>query len=169
LSGVTIRRATVDDVPVILSLIKGLGEYEQLADQAVATADDLRRWLFGEKPAAEVLMACAGPAEADAPDGQAIGFALFFHNFSTFLGRPGIYLEDLFVVPEWRGRGVGRQLLSALAAIAVERECGRLEWSVLDWNRPAIGFYQRLGAVVMDEWRICRMTGDAIAALASGR
>jgi GNAT superfamily N-acetyltransferase len=153
-----VRQARVDDVPVILALITALAEYEKLSNEVVATEDELRRWLFGEKPMAEVLMAEC--------EGRPVGFALFMHNFSTFLARPGIYLEDLFVVPEWRGRGIGRRLLQALAAIAVDRECGRLEWAVLDWNESAIGFYRRLGAVVMDEWRICRVTGDALAALA---
>jgi len=152
--------ARPEDVPVIFSLIKALADYERMSDQVVATEADLRRWLFGARPAADVVLARA----AD----RVVGFALFFHNFSTFLGRPGLYLEDLFVVPEWRGRGVGRQLLQHLAAIAVERGCGRMEWSVLDWNEPAVGFYQRLGAQVMQEWRICRLTGDALARVASG-
>ena len=149
----------VEDVPAILSLITALAEYERLADHVVATEDDLTRWLFGDRPAAEVVIAWAG----DEP----VGFALFFHNFSTFLGRPGLYLEDLFVKPEWRGRGVGRRLLSHLAAIAMERGCGRFEWAVLDWNEPAIAFYRRMGAVVLDDWRVCRVTGEALATLAS--
>jgi GNAT superfamily N-acetyltransferase len=156
------------DVPVILSLIKALAEYEKLAHEVVATEADLRRWLFGAKPVAEVIIAWA-PADAETGKEEPVGFALFFHNFSTFLGRPGIYLEDLFVVPEWRGRGVGRRLLTHLAGLAMERGCGRFEWSVLDWNTPAIDFYRRMGAVLMDDWRICRVTGDALATLASRR
>jgi GNAT superfamily N-acetyltransferase len=145
-------------VPVILELIKALAEYERLSHQVVATEEDLRTWLFGERPVAEVVLARTSES--------VVGFALFHHNFSTFLGRPGLYLEDLFVVPEWRGRGIGRLLLSRLAKMAVQRGCGRMEWSVLDWNEPAVGFYQRLGATVMEEWRICRLTGDALARVA---
>lgn len=153
-----IEPARERDVPLILDLIKGLAVYEKLADQVVATEDGLRESLFGPKPAAEVVIAYA----AD----EAVGFALFFHNFSTFLGRRGLYLEDLFVRPEWRGRGAGRALLTHLAKIAAERECGRFEWSVLDWNEPAITFYKSLGAEPMDEWTIFRVTGDALSALA---
>jgi GNAT superfamily N-acetyltransferase len=156
---VRIVAAREADVAVILDLIRGLADYERMADQVVATEAGLREALFGAHPHAEVVLAKDGD--------RAVGFALFFHNFSTFLGRPGLYLEDLFVLPEWRGRGVGRQLLLHLAAIAVSRNCGRMEWSVLDWNDPAIGFYKRLGATVMDEWRICRLTGEALARLAS--
>lgn len=148
-----------EDVPVILSLIRALADYEKLSHQCVATEADLERWLFGGRPIAEVLIAWA--------EETPVGFALFFHNFSTFLGRPGLYLEDLFVVPEWRGRGVGRQLLSRVARVATERGCGRFEWTVLDWNEPAIAFYRRMGAVMLDDWRVCRVTGDALAALAS--
>jgi GNAT superfamily N-acetyltransferase len=146
---VTIRPARETDVPTILSLVRGLAEYERLADQAVATEDDLRRTLFGPKPSAEVVL-------AEDERGVA-GFALFFHNYSTFRGKPGLYLEDLFVVPERRGEGIGKALLLHLKDIAVERGCGRMEWSVLSWNEPAVGFYRRLGAVVMDDWRICRI------------
>jgi GNAT superfamily N-acetyltransferase len=149
----------VEDVPVILALIKGLADYERLADHVVATEEGLTRSLFGDRPAAEVVVAWAAE--------EAVGFALFFHNFSTFLGQPGLYLEDLFVKPEWRGRGVGRRLLCHLAAIAVERGCGRFEWAVLDWNEPAIAFYRRMGAVVLDDWRVCRVTGEALATLAT--
>jgi GNAT superfamily N-acetyltransferase len=155
---IRIERATERDVPLILSLIKGLAEYEKLAHEVTATEDKLRATLFGPRPAAEVVIAYADEAPA--------GFALFFHNYSTFLGQPGIYLEDLYVVPQSRGRGLGRRLLSHLAQIAVERNCGRLEWSVLDWNEPAIGFYRRLGARLMDEWSIFRVTGDSLRALA---
>jgi GNAT superfamily N-acetyltransferase len=159
--GISITPARIDDVPTILRLIKALAAYEKLSHEVVATEEDLRRSLFGERPAAEVVMAWAGE--------DAVGYALFFQNFSTFLGRPGLYLEDLFVTPEWRGRGLGRRLLTTLAALAVERGCGRFEWAVLDWNAPAIGFYRSIGAGVMDDWRICRVTGDALAALASQR
>lgn len=156
---IRIAPGRVEDVPVILSLIKALADYEKLSHQVVATEGDLARSLFGAKPVAEVVIAW----ERD----DAVGFALFFHNFSTFLGRPGLYLEDLFVSPGWRGRGVGRRLLSHLAALARERGCGRFEWAVLDWNEPAIAFYRRMGAELLDDWRICRVTGDALATLAS--
>jgi GNAT superfamily N-acetyltransferase len=156
-----IEPAGADDVPIILSLIKALGEYERLSHEIVATEDGLRTWLFGERPAAEVVLAYAGDA--------VVGFALFFHNFSTFLGRPGLYLEDLFVIPEWRGRGIGKRLLVHLAALAVERGCGRMEWSVLDWNEPALRFYERMGARVMEEWKLCRLTGDRLARVAAGK
>jgi GNAT superfamily N-acetyltransferase len=155
----TIAPASERDVPTILRMIQALAEYEKLIHAVVATEDRLRRTLFGPNPAAEVLMAYAGE--------QPAGFALFFHNYSTFLGQRGVYLEDLFVVPEWRGHGLGRQLLSRLAAIALERDCGRLEWSVLDWNSPAIGFYRKLGAVPMDDWTIMRMIGEPLQRLAN--
>ena len=141
-------------MPTILAMIRGLAEYERLSQQAVATEESIRASLFGPRPFAEVVLASSGSTP--------VGFALFFHNFSTFLGRPGLYLEDLFVLPEWRGRGVGRRLLTHLASIAVERGCGRMEWAVLDWNESAIGFYRRLGAQMLDDWRICRLTGDAL-------
>ena len=155
----SIRPASIDDVPLIRALIAELAEYERLADAAVATDDDLRAQLFGAQPAAEVLI---GEVE-----GQAAGFALFFHNFSTFLGKRGLYLEDLFVRPAYRGSGLGKHLMAALARIAVQRDCGRFEWSVLDWNEPAIGFYRRIGAVGMHEWTVQRLEGDALHALAS--
>jgi len=155
---IRIEPATERDVPLILRLIGGLAEYERLAHQVVATEAALRDTLFGPTPAAEVVIAHV--------DGQPAGFALWFHNYSTFLARPGLYLEDLFVLPEWRGHGVGRRLLSHLAGVAVERGCGRMEWAVLDWNEPAIGFYRKLGATVLEDWRICRLTGDTLAALA---
>ena len=145
----TIRPALETDVPTILGLVRGLAEYERLVDQAVATEDDLRRTLFGEKPYAEVVL-------AEDEHGVA-GFALFFHNYSTFRGKPGLYLEDLFVVPERRGEGIGKALLLHLKNIAIDRGCGRMEWSVLSWNEPAVGFYRKLGAEVMDDWRICRI------------
>ena len=154
----TIRAATVDDVPVILELIRALATYERAPNDVTATEDGLVEVLFGEKPAAEVLLAFENET--------AVGFAVFFHNFSTWLGRPGIYLEDLFVRPEDRGKGYGRALLIQLAKIARERGCGRLEWAVLDWNEPAIEFYRKLGAKPMDEWTVFRLTRDGIAKLA---
>ena len=150
--------ATERDTPVILSLIKGLAEYERLADEVEATEDDIRESLFGEWPGAEVVLAYVGADLA--------GFALFFHNYSTFLGRRGLYLEDLFVLPAYRSRGVGRRLLSHLARIAIERKCGRMEWWVLDWNESAIRFYRSIGAVPMDEWTVYRLGGDALGRLA---
>jgi GNAT superfamily N-acetyltransferase len=153
-----IRAATEADVPVILSFIRQLAEYERLSHEAVMTEEILRESLFGPRPFAEVLLGYAGDQPAT--------FAVFFHNFSTFLGRPGLYLEDLFVIPEMRGRGYGRAMLVELARIARERKCGRFEWSVLDWNEPAIGFYKKLGAVPMDEWTVFRMTGKSLKDLA---
>jgi GNAT superfamily N-acetyltransferase len=158
MSEVTLLPARAEDVSAILRLITALGEYEKLTHEIVATEEGIREALFGPSPAAEAIIAWA--------DYEAIGFALFFHNFSTFLGRRGLYLEDLFVVPAWRGRGIGKRLLTHLARIAVERNCGRMEWAVLDWNAPAIGFYERLGATVMQDWRLCRVTGPELAALA---
>lgn len=153
----TIRFARPDDVPTVLRLIQGLAEYERLAHEVVATEEALREHLFGERAYCEVLLAEAGEAT--------VGFALFFHNYSTFLAKPGVYLEDLFVVPEARGRGYGKALLSCLARIAVERRCGRLEWAVLDWNEPSIRFYKALGAVPMDEWTGFRVTGESLTKL----
>lgn len=146
------------DVPVILDLIRDLAEYEKLSDQVTATEADIARSLFGDPPRAEAVIARL--------DGDAIGFALFFHNYSTFLGRPGLYLEDLYVRPAFRGRGFGRRLLVHLARIAVDRGCGRFEWSVLDWNAPAITAYRRAGAVPLDDWTVYRLTGDALRRLA---
>ena len=154
----TIRPGTENDLEVIEELIRALAEYEKLSDQVVMDATLLRRNLFGERPFAEVLIA----EESGIP----AGFALFFHNFSTFVGRPGIYLEDLFVKPEHRGKGYGKALLRRLAEIAVERECGRVEWAVLDWNQPAIGFYQGLGARPNEEWTVYRLSGAALRTLA---
>lgn len=148
------------DVPVILELIKGLADYEKLAGEVVATAADLSNSLFGDRAAAEVLLAYVGK--------EPVGFALFFSTFSTFLGRPGIFLEDLFVLPQWRGRGIGGRLFAAVAATAASRRCGRLEWSVLDWNEPAIRFYERLGAHCLKEWRMYRLTGEALGRYAAG-
>jgi GNAT superfamily N-acetyltransferase len=155
---ITIRPATAADVPTILSFIRGLAKYERLEDACVATEESLRATLFGARPYAEVVFACL--------NGTPVGFALFFHNYSTFLAKPGIYLEDLFVNPEVRGRGLGKLLLQWLAKTAIERDCGRLEWSVLDWNEPSILFYKSLGAVPMSEWQIFRLTGPALGALA---
>jgi GNAT superfamily N-acetyltransferase len=153
-----IERATPRDVPLILRLIKALAEYERMSDEVVATEDGLRETLFGAHPSAEVVIGYDGSEPA--------GFALFFHNYSTFLGKPGLYLEDLFVFPRFRGRGFGKALLAHLAALAIERGCGRFEWAVLDWNEPAIGFYRKLGATPMHAWTIFRVTGDAMQALA---
>jgi GNAT superfamily N-acetyltransferase len=158
---IEIRKAEVGDVPVILGFSQSLAEYERLRDSCVATEEKLRATLFSEKPAAEVIIASS--------DGEPMGFALFFHNYSTFLAQQGIYLEDLFVKPGARGRGVGFALLSELARIAVERQCGRLEWAVLDWNELAIDFYKRIGAVPLDDWTTFRMTGDSLIGLAGHR
>lgn len=153
-----IRSATVADVPLILQFIRSLAEYERLAHEVVATEDGLREQLFGAQPGAEVVLAYRGA--------RPVGFALFFHNFSTFLGRRGLYLEDLFVIPEERGQGVGRALLVHLARLAQARGCGRFEWSVLNWNAPAIAFYRSLGAVPLTEWSVFRLTGSALDQLA---
>ena len=154
----TIRPATERDVPVILAFIRQLAEYEKLSHEAVMTEEILRQSLFGSRRAAEVLLGYSSD--------QPVAFAVFFHNFSTFLGRSGLYLEDLFVIPEMRGKGFGKAMLVELARIARERNCGRFEWSVLDWNKPAIDFYKALGAVPMDEWTIFRVTGEALKRLA---
>ena len=153
-----IRTARVEDVLIILQLIRDLATYERAPNEVTATEEQLVEVLFGPRPSAEVLLAF----EQD----TAVGFAVFFHNFSTWLGRPGLYLEDLFVKPEVRGKGYGRALLVHLAKIARERGCGRMEWAVLDWNDPAIQFYHKLGAAPMDEWTVFRLTGDGIAKLA---
>ncbi|MBM3753137.1 MAG: GNAT family N-acetyltransferase [Acidobacteria bacterium] len=155
---VTLRIAAESDLPVILSFIEGLADYEKLRHACVATEDALRRTLYGERRYAEIIIADH--------HGVSAGFALFFHNYSTFLAKPGIYLEDLFVLPAHRGAGIGKALLIELARLAVERDCGRLEWSVLDWNEPAIGFYKSLGAETQDEWTIFRLTGEALKKLA---
>ena len=151
---VTFRKAVREDVPLILEFIKGLAEYEKMSDEVVATEEILDEWLF-DKEKAEVIFAIA--------EGEEVGFALFFHNFSTFLGRAGIYLEDLFVKPKYRGNGYGKAILKRLAQIAVERGCGRLEWSCLDWNQPSIDFYLSLGATPMSGWTGYRMTGKTLA------
>ena len=157
MSNFEIRQAEQSDVGTILQFIKELAEYENMLDQVVATEELLTEWLF-EKHKAEVLIAVS--------DGKPVGFALYFHNFSTFLGRAGIYLEDLYVRPDHRGKGYGKALLKRLAKITVERGCGRLEWACLDWNKPSIDFYRSLGAVPMDDWTIYRVTGDTLTSLA---
>ncbi len=156
---IRIRGARREDVPLILEFIRELAEYEKLSDEVVATETALERTLFGERRCAEALIAEAGEGPA--------GFALFFHSYSTFLGKPGIYLEDVFVRPEFRGRGIGRAFFRRLAELAVERECGRLEFGVLNWNRPAIDFYRKLGAEAMSEWTRQRIAGEALARLAA--
>ena len=154
-----IDAATPADVPLILALIRELADYERMADQVAATEADVERALFGERPCAEAVIARVA--------GEAVGFALFFRSFSTFVGRPGLYLEDLYVRPAHRGRGVGRRLLAHLARIAVERGCGRFEWSVLDWNEPAIASYRRAGAAPMDGWTVYRLAGEPLRKLAA--
>ena len=153
-ANLNLRFAEETDVEVVLRLIRGLADYERLSHEVTADAETLRRSLFGARRVAEVVIAEA--------DGAAVGFALFFHNFSTFLGRPGIYIEDLYIEPAWRGKGIGRALLSRVARLAKERGCGRLEWAVLDWNTPATAFYRNLGGRMLDDWRIFRVTGTAL-------
>lgn len=159
-----IRPATPSDIPTLLELIAALAEYERLTHLLQVTPQRLQTHLFGPRPIAEALVAERAPEEG-ASGPTALGFALFFHNYSTFLGLPGLYLEDLFVRPTERGRGVGKALLSELARVAVARGCGRFEWSVLDWNDAAIRFYERMGATVLPDWRICRLTGPALERL----
>lgn len=159
MSNVSIRTAERADVPLILEFIKALADYEKMSDDVEATEAQLAENLFGDAPQAEILIA--------ETDGEAAGFALYFHNFSTFRGKRGLYLEDLFVKPEFRGRGIGKTLLQELAGIAVARDCGRFEWAVLDWNTPAIEFYESMGARVVHEWKICRVDGDALKRLGS--
>ena len=156
---VRIETATVHDVPLLLSLIRALAEYERMSDAVVATEASLRDSLFGTTPCAEAAIAHV--------DREAVGFALWFQNYSTFLAKPGLYLEDLFVLPDWRGRGVGAALLRHLARIALERDYGRMEWSVLNWNEPAIGFYRRIGAKPMGEWTVYRLVGEDLRRLAT--
>lgn len=158
----TLRSAELGDVGAIVQLIRDLAEFEKLAHLVQVTPEKLRPQLFGERPAAEAWVAVTG---GDPRGGEVVAFALFFTNFSTFLAQPGLYLEDLFVKPEHRGQGIGRALLKRLAALAVERNCGRFEWCVLDWNANAIRFYEGMGATVMPEWRLCRVTGDALQGL----
>jgi len=154
----TIRPTTEADVPTLLAFIRELAEYEKLTHEVSATEQQLRATLFGPRPFAEALLACA--------DNQPVGFALFFHNYSTFLARPGLYLEDLYVRPAFRGKGFGKLLLTTVARLAIERGCGRYEWSVLDWNAPSIRFYESLGAEMKSDWRIMRVTGAALENLA---
>jgi GNAT superfamily N-acetyltransferase len=151
-----IRPATPADVPALVTLIQALAAYEQLSHEVTGTADDLAAALFGPRPYAEAALAWV--------DGQPVGMVLFFYNFSTFLMKPGLYLEDIFVQPDHRGQGIGKALLVYLGKLALARGCGRLDWSVLDWNTPAIEFYQRMGAEIKPEWQLCRVTGDALAA-----
>jgi len=155
---VGIRPANADDVPAIASLIRALSRFEKLESEVTMTEADLHATLFGPRPYAETVLA--------EEDGSAVGFALFFHNYSTFLGRPGLYLEDLYVLESHRGKGIGKELLAHLAKIAVERHCGRMEWAVLDWNVDAIGFYERLGARPNSDWTVYRLTGEALSRLA---
>ncbi|RPE75949.1 GNAT family N-acetyltransferase [Vulcaniibacterium tengchongense] len=157
--GVVLRPAAPADTALILALVRELAEYERAPDEVKADEATLAAGLFGDRPGAEVVIAEV--------DGEPAGFALFFHNFSTWLGKRGLYLEDLFVRPQYRGRGVGQVLMAYLARLAIERDCGRFEWSVLDWNTPALDFYRRLGAAPMDEWTVQRLTGDALARLAA--
>ena len=158
--GFALRPAVSRDTPLILSFIGKLAEYEHLSHEVQASEEQLRRWLFGEQPPAEVIL---GEFQ-----GEPVGFALFFHTFSTFMGRPGLYLEDLFIDPDFRGRGFGKAMMAHLARLAVERGCGRFEWSVLDWNAPSIAFYRRLGAEPMDEWSVYRIAGKALEKLGRG-
>jgi GNAT superfamily N-acetyltransferase len=155
---ISIRRATPLDVPIILTFIRELAVYEKLADQVVATDDDMHLALFGERPVIEALIATN--------DGEPVGYALFFPTFSTFLGKPGMYLEDVYVRPAARGKGIGRKLLEHLARLTVERGWGRLEWSVLDWNEPSIKFYKKMGATPMEEWTVFRLTGQELRKVA---
>jgi len=154
---VRLRTAVVEDVPTLLRFIRALAEYERLLHEVTATEEALRTTLFGERPRAEVVLVEVGETP--------VGFALFFHNYSTFLAKPGLYLEDLFILPEYRGHGYGKALLIHLARLAVERGCGRFEWSVLDWNEPSIQFYKSLGAVPLSDWSIFRVTGEALQRL----
>ncbi|WAL61590.1 GNAT family N-acetyltransferase [Thermocoleostomius sinensis] len=157
-NNLVIRFAQPDDVPTLFSLINALAEYEQLSHCVTGSADALAIHLFGDRPCIEAIVATC--------EDRAVGFALFFTNYSTFLTKPGLYLEDLFVLPDYRSQGIGKALLRYIAQLALQRDYGRIEWSVLDWNAPAIGFYQRMGATVLPDWRICRVTGKAIGQLA---
>jgi GNAT superfamily N-acetyltransferase len=155
--GITVRVARSEDAPLIFTFIRELAEYEKLSHAVVATEENIRESLFGARPYAECVFGCV--------DGEPVGFALFFHNYSTFLGQPGLYLEDLYVKPSVRGKGVGKKLLAYLAQLAVDRNCGRLEWAVLNWNTPAINFYQSIGARPNSEWTTYRLAGEALERL----
>jgi GNAT superfamily N-acetyltransferase len=155
----SVRAVRADEVELVLAFIRELAEYEHLAHEVRATADDIRAALFGARPHAEAVIGCV--------EGQACGFALFFHNFSTFVGKPGLYLEDLYVRPGARGRGLGSYMLAWLARLALERGCGRFEWAVLDWNEPALKVYRSLGARAADDWTLHRVTGEALVQLAA--
>lgn len=152
-----LKPATLEDIPVLFQLIQALAEYEKLSHEVSGSAENLKQHLFGNPSYIEAILAEV--------EGKAVGFALFFHNYSTFLTQPGIYLEDLFVLPEYRRQGIGKALITHVAELAVSRGCGRLEWSVLDWNQPAIDFYEKIGAKILPDWRICRVTGASLAAL----
>ncbi len=154
----TIVSAQPDDVPAICQLIHALADYEKLSHEVTGQVENLEQHLFGDRPYAEALLARS--------NNKPVGFALFFHNYSTFLMQPGIYLEDLFVLPDYRGQGIGKALLQSVGQLAVDRGCGRLEWNVLDWNSPAISFYKRMGAEIKPEWQLCRVTGPALQTLA---
>ena len=154
----SLRKAEIQDVPLILDFIRKLADYEKLSHQMVATEKDLEKYLFGQERVAEVILGYEGE--------KPVGFALFFHNFSTFLGKPGIYLEDLFVIKEYRGKGYGKTLLTYLAKLAMERECGRLEWAVLDWNESSIEFYKSLGATLLNDWIVNRVSGESLVKMA---
>jgi GNAT superfamily N-acetyltransferase len=156
-SVVQLRSATVEDIETIFNLILALAKYEKLSHQVVGSPEQLKEHLFGDRPYAEVILADI--------NSKAVGFALFFYNYSTFLTQPGIYLEDLFVLPEYRRQGIGRALITSVAQLAVNRHCGRLEWSVLDWNQPAIDFYRSMGATILEEWKTCRVTEMALIQL----
>jgi GNAT superfamily N-acetyltransferase len=158
MNGLHIEPATERDVPLLVTFIRALAEYERLTSEVTADEAAVRDTLFGPARSAEAVIARMG--------GEPVGFAVWFHNYSTFLGRPGLYLEDLFVAPSWRGRGVGRALLAHLARVAVARNCGRMEWAVLDWNEPAIRFYRSIGATAMQDWTVYRLTGEPLARLA---
>ena len=158
-TGLIVRSATPADVPAIFNLIQALAEYEKLSHAVTGNPENLEQHLFGSKPYAEAIIA--------EYEEKSVGFALFFHNYSTFLTQPGIYLEDLFVLPEYRRQGIGKALLTYLAKLAVSRDCGRLEWSVLDWNESAIAFYKSMGASILDEWRICRVNGESLTIMAN--
>ncbi|MBE9142647.1 GNAT family N-acetyltransferase [Planktothrix mougeotii] len=152
-----LRPATLEDIPVLFQLIQALAEYENLSHEVSGSVENLKQHLLGSPSYIEAILAEV--------EGKAVGFALFFHNYSTFLTQPGIYLEDLFVLPEYRRQGIGKALITHVAELAVSRGCGRLEWSVLDWNQPAIDFYEKIGAKILPDWRICRVTGASLAAL----